>query len=89
MYDDTFQPLCPFLNSAHFIVTIPLPNGLDSITLPCYGYLMNKTQALIKSIEEADAIERATSDAISSILRNACDELQSLQDRIDAGEFNV
>jgi hypothetical protein len=50
---------------------------------------MNKTQALIKSIEEADAIERATSDAISSILRNACDELQSLQDRIDAGEFNV
>jgi hypothetical protein len=47
------------------------------------------TEQLIKKIEEADRIEREYAESVSRILRTACDELQELQDRIDAGEFRA
>jgi hypothetical protein len=50
---------------------------------------MNNIENVIKAIETADRIERECAERVSSILRTACDELQELQDRIDAGEFRV
>jgi hypothetical protein len=50
---------------------------------------MNNIESVIKYITEADRIERECAERTSSILRTAIEELQSLQDRIDAGEFNV
>jgi hypothetical protein len=50
---------------------------------------MNNIENVIRNIEAADRIERECAERVSSILRTAVEELQSLQDRIDAGEFNV
>lgn len=86
MYDDEIHSLDRFQNSAHFVI-IPLPNGLDSVIPSCYGYTMNNIERLIKTIDAADAIERDLAEATSRILRNAIDELQELQDRIDNGDF--
>jgi hypothetical protein len=48
---------------------------------------MNNIERVIAAIEESDRIEREYAEGVSRILRNAVDELQELQDRIESGEF--